>query len=65
MKLFEVTKIPKGIKLGENLDISGTSLGVVKAKNMKEAANIIGLRTNYKYKNVRVFPVIKRKKGGF
>ena len=56
MGWYEITTIPKGVKLGTQLNKGGKRLGIVPAKSPKQAIN--RYCKNHRCPNqVRVFPV--------
>ena len=55
---YEITTIPKGVKLGTKLNTPGISLGLVPAKSPKEAIERFDrIHPNILPDNVRVFKV--------
>jgi len=53
---FEITTIPKGVKMHQDLDKGGRRLGIIPAHSQEEAADIY-LAKHKTPKRVRVFPV--------
>ena len=53
---YEITTLPKGMKMNEKLDIGGKTLALIPAHSKEEAADIY-FRNHRSPKTVRVFPV--------